>query len=71
MKYTGNLFQSAEKQLIKEKKDYTMVDIIDYAVRIREWLDKDELKSSEQEKIIRRKEANRRYYLKSKIRQEA
>jgi hypothetical protein len=37
---TGNLFELAEQQLQKEKKHYKMSDVIDYAVKIRKWLDK-------------------------------
>lgn len=41
----GNLFELAEKRLIREKQlglipCYTMSDIIDYAVEIRKFLDK-------------------------------
>ena len=43
-KIMNNLFKLAEKQLQKEKnnrkrKDYTLLDIIDYAVMIRKHLD--------------------------------
>ena len=64
MKKTGNLFHLAEKQLIEEDKDYTMIDIINYAIKIRKWLDQDELRFSKKKKIQRRKEVNRRHYLK-------
>ena len=41
----GNLFELAEKRLIREKKlgiisCYTIVDIIDYAIEIRRFLDR-------------------------------
>jgi len=40
----GNLFELAERQLINEKnnrrrKKYTLLDVIDYAVMIRQHLD--------------------------------
>jgi len=40
----ANLFALAEMQLIKERrnkeiKDYTLIDIVNYAVRIRKYLD--------------------------------
>lgn len=42
---TGNLFTLAEKQLIREvniglRNKYTKVDVIDYAIRIRKFLDR-------------------------------
>lgn len=40
MLQTGNLFTLAETQLQKEEKQYTISDVIDYAVKIRKWLDK-------------------------------
>jgi len=40
MLQTGNLFELAEKQLQKERKHYTVTDVIDYAIKIRKWLDK-------------------------------
>jgi hypothetical protein len=39
MRKTGNLFELAERQLIKEHKNYTMLDVIDYAIMIRKHLD--------------------------------
>jgi len=65
----GNLFELAEMQLIKEilrgkRIDYSMNDIIDYAVKIRKWLDKkNNLKS-----IIgfNRKKWRKQYYLRTK-----
>lgn len=43
----GNLFELAEKQLINEKQkrkrlNYTLLDIINYAIKLRKWLDKNE-----------------------------
>lgn len=35
-----NLFELAELKLITENKIYTLDDVIDYAIKIREWLDK-------------------------------
>ena len=40
-----NLFELAEKQLQKEikigkRKKYTLLEIINYAIKIRKWLDK-------------------------------
>jgi hypothetical protein len=40
MTNTGNLFTLAERQLQKEGENYTISDVIDYAVKIRKWLDK-------------------------------
>ena len=45
MRKIGNLFELAEKQLIKEKLAgqipcYTLSDVIEYAILIRKWLDK-------------------------------
>jgi len=65
----GNLFELAEMQLIKEilrgkRIDYSINDIIDYAVKIRKWLDKkNNLKS-----IIgfNRKKWRKQYYLRTK-----
>lgn len=44
----GNLFNLAEKQLQKEKRDgiipcYTALDIIEYAIMFRKWLDKNKI----------------------------
>jgi hypothetical protein len=38
MKKIGNLFVLAEKQLQKEGKEYTLSDIVEYAIRIRKWV---------------------------------
>ena len=40
MTNTGNLFTLAEKQLQKEGENYTILNVIDCAVKIRKWLDK-------------------------------
>lgn len=45
MQKIGNLFILAEQQLIKEREEriipcYTLSDVIEYAIQIREWLDK-------------------------------
>jgi hypothetical protein len=68
----------AETQLIKEKKKgiipcYTISDIIDYAIKIREFLDhnpkkiKKIMKLTSEELINNHREADRRYRLKRKI----
>jgi len=44
MRKTGSLFTLAEKQLIRERKKYTLSDIISYAVKIRKYLDLQEEK---------------------------
>lgn len=35
-----SLFELAETKLIQENKNYTFNDVIDYARRIRKWIDK-------------------------------
>jgi hypothetical protein len=37
---TGNLFELAEKQLLLEGEKYTAIDVIEYAIKMRKWLDK-------------------------------
>ena len=37
-----NLFKLAELQLKKERKSYIANDVIDYAIKIRHWLDMQE-----------------------------
>jgi hypothetical protein len=37
---TGNLFELAEIELQRENKKYTVIDVINYAVKIRKWIDK-------------------------------
>ena len=75
MKKIGNLFFLAEKQLIKEKKEkiipcYTILDILDYAIQIRRFLDnngnkvKKIMKLTKKDTRIRHNEAQRRYYIK-------
>lgn len=72
----GNLFELAEKQLSKERKEgkipcYTLSDIIEYAVLIRKWLDnnprriKQILKLNREELKRNNRESRRRYYLKT------
>ena len=74
---TGNLFELAERQLIKEKQAgiipcYTEDDVIDYAILIRKWLDDNPKKVSQVMKLTRkeliknRKKTNREYYLKNR-----
>ena len=36
----GSLFELAEQQLQKERERYKVKDVIDYAIKIRKWLDK-------------------------------
>jgi hypothetical protein len=76
MKKIGNLFELAEKRLIREKKlriipCYTELDVIEYAVKIRKWLDnnpkkfKQIMKLTREEIKINNREARKRYYLKT------
>jgi len=65
MKKVGNLFFLAEQQLIKEKKDYTLSDIIDCAVLIRKWISHNPRKINELMKLTR-KEIRKKYYLRTK-----
>jgi hypothetical protein len=37
-----NLFTLAELQLKRERKSYTATDIIDYAIKLRHWIDMQE-----------------------------
>ena len=71
-----NLFELAEQQLIKEKKEgripcYTELDVIEYAVLIRKWLDGNPRRINQIMKLTREeikknnRESRRRYYLKS------
>ena len=70
MRKIGNLFELAEKRLIREKRPYTLLDIIDYAIKIRKWLDVNENKIKKLTKLTkeakrkRNNEARYRYYLK-------
>jgi GrpB-like predicted nucleotidyltransferase (UPF0157 family) len=75
MKNIGNLFFLAEKQLQKEKKEgkipcYTEIDVIEYAILIRRWLDnnpnriKKIMKLTREELKKNNRESRRRYYLK-------
>ena len=79
MRKIGNLFELAETQLIKEKKKgiipcYTLIDIIEYAILIRKWLDDNPKKINQIMKLTReelktnKKEIDRRYYLKRRKR---
>jgi hypothetical protein len=78
MRKIGNLFELAEKKLMQEKKDgliicYMFDDIIEYAIKIRKWLDNNPkktrkiLKSTLSE--IRRKNNDnaKNYYLDKKM----
>jgi hypothetical protein len=65
MKKVGNLFFLAEQQLIKEKKDYSLSDIIEYAVLMRKWISHNPKKMNELMNLTR-KEIRKRYYLRTK-----
>lgn len=65
MKKVGNLFELAETYLIKEKKDYTPSDVIDYAILIRKWISHNPKKVNELMNLTR-KEIRKRYYLRTK-----
>jgi len=76
MRKIGNLFELAERQLIKEKKEgiipcYTLSDIIEYAILIRKYLDDNEhrinkiMKLTLKELKINNRASRRRYYLKT------
>jgi hypothetical protein len=78
MKKIGNLFELAEKRLIREKHlgiipCYTELDVIEYAVKIRKFLDdnpkkfKQIMKLSREEKKRNSREARKRYYLKTGV----
>jgi hypothetical protein len=75
MRKIGNLFFLAEKQLIIEKREkiipcYTELDIIEYAVLIRKWLDNNPRKINQVMKLTREelkrnnRESRKRYYIK-------
>jgi tRNA G46 methylase TrmB len=63
---TGNLFELAERELQREGKIYTISDIIDYAVKMRKWLDekKNINKFLKEERRLRHNQANKRFRLK-------
>jgi hypothetical protein len=72
----GNLFELAEKRLIREKKlgiipCYTKLDVIEYAIKIRKYLDdnpkriKQIMKLTREELKKNNKASRRRYYLKT------
>ena len=78
MRKIGNLFILAEKQLQKEKANgtipcYTTLDIIEYAVRIRKFLDDNPKKSitlmkiTKEEKLKRNREAVKRCRMNRRI----
>lgn len=75
----GNLFDLAEKRLIMEQKEgkilfYTESDIIEYAIEIRKWLDKNPkkikevLKLTEKQLKVNHRKAVKRYSQKRKAR---
>ena len=62
-----DLFTLAEMQLQKEKQPYTLTDVIDYAIKIRKWLDKNPkkiFKFLQEDKRIKNKKARYYHYLK-------
>jgi hypothetical protein len=76
MKKIGNLFELAEKRLIKEVRTgqipcYTGLDIIEYAIEIRQWLDDNPRKTDRIMKLTREelkrnnRASRRRYYFKT------
>jgi hypothetical protein len=76
MRKIGNLFKLAEKQLIKEKKlgiipCYTVTDVIEYAILIRQWLDRNPRKINQIIKLTREelkrnnRKSRKRYYLRT------
>jgi hypothetical protein len=76
MKKIGNLFELAERQLQKEKKEgiipcYTLSDVVEYAILIRKWLDnnpnriKKIMKLTREELKKNNRASRRRYYQKT------
>lgn len=74
---TGNLFHLAETQLIKEKLAgiipcYTAEDVLEYAIEIRKWLDKNHRKIGQITKMtmpqrkLKRKTYLHQYYMEKK-----
>ena len=68
----GNLFELAETQLHKEQGEgkipcYTMLDIIDYAVKIRKWLDRNQHKLKKVTKLTKEeiRKKNNQYRMKN------
>jgi len=62
--FTGNLFELAEKELIRENKKYTLNNVIDYAILIRKWLDRYGKKGNilkQIDKKLWKREANLKY----------
>ena len=77
MKLTGSLFDLAERRLIREKRlglipCYTGLDVVEYAVTIRKFLDnnpkrvKKIMKLTREERIRNQRQAYKRYNLKRK-----
>jgi hypothetical protein len=70
MRKLGNLFELAERQLIKENRPYKLINIIEYAVLIRKWLDlnperiKQVMQLTEEELKRNNRDSRHRYYLK-------
>ena len=72
LKLKTDLFTLAEQQLIKEKKEgiipiYTLEDVIEYAIYIRKWLDKNEKQVKKVMTILTEKQRNE---IRKKYRQE-
>jgi len=65
---TGNLFELATTQLIKEidagkRKSFTGLDILNYAIKERKWLDKYGKRGLNTPRIIGKTEWRRQRYL--------
>jgi len=56
MKKISNLFELAREQLIKKKKPFTALEVIDRAVELRQKLDEIE--------VLKHRKANKKYYMK-------
>jgi len=65
---TGNLFELATQELLNEvnngkRKSFTGLDILNYAIKIRKWLDKYGKKGLNTPRIIGKIEWRRQRYL--------
>jgi len=70
MLHTGNLFELATKKLINEidagtREKFTGLDILNYAIKERKWLDKYCKKGLNTERIIGKKEYRRIKYIRN------
>lgn len=77
MRNTGSLFELAETQLIKEKREgiipcYTLLDVVEYAILIRRWLDRNPRRINHILKLTRKelkknnRNSRKRYYLRTR-----